>query len=240
MIEPKALPVPVLTSSWLGNYITWFKSHERWILLSTVGFFGIHFYNKFADLSLKRDQTQAQIAGNKLETDQEANIQLVSQMNDLKKVFSEQTAQLQAQIVARDASTKKQISTDNSMTDPQLAARWAELIKVKPEEVTSSPVPNTLQVSDNAAHATVDALEDLPTCKADLAAVQDQLIGSAKLGVDQANVIASDVVVLADEKKKHEDDVKELKEQNRKSFWHGFKWGVITGFIGKIFIDKGI
>jgi hypothetical protein len=213
----------------LEKWITFFKAHERLLILLACGLIGVHFYTKGFDYLTKRDQTQVQVAQQKLKADEGSNTQLVQQLAQMRTDFAVQIAGLQTQIAQRNQVTETQKKQDASMSDVQLAVRWAELVRVKPEEVTVSNVPNNLQVSDNAAHATVDQLEDLPTCKADLADTQTELADANKLGAQQNAVIASDVTVLKDEKDLHAKDVKELKDKNRTTYLKGLKHGIIIG-----------
>jgi hypothetical protein len=213
----------------IEKWITFFKAHERILIIAACGLIGIHFYTKGFDYLTKHDQTQAEAAAQKLKVDEGSNAVLVQQLGQMRTDFAQQVASLQVQIAKRNEATDTQKKQDAAMTEVQLAVRWAELVRVKPEEVQVSTVPNTLQISDNAAHATVGQLEDLPTCKANLADTVTQLTNANKLATQQNTVIASDVTVLADEKKKHEDDVKVLKDKNHTAYLKGLKHGVIIG-----------
>ena len=222
----------------LDKYITWFKAHERLVIVLACLLVTVHFYSKGIDYFTRRDQLQAQQASQKLAVDTATNLALTSQLNDLKKQFADEVAQLQKQIQTRNQVTEKQKEQDASMTEVELAQRWAGLINVRTEEVQASPVQGTLQVSDNAAHVTVARLEDLPTCQANLIDTEKQLADANTLNTKNAGVIASDATVLASEKKLHEDDVKTLKAANKGKWLNGFKWGVITGFLGSLFVHK--
>lgn len=222
----------------LDKYITWFKAHERLVIVLACLLVTVHFYSKGIDYFTRRDQLQAQQASQKLAADTATNLALTSQLNDLKKQFADEVAQLQRQIQTRNQVTEKQKEQDASMTEVELAQRWAGLINVRTEEVQASPVQGTLQVSDNAAHVTVAKLEDLPTCQANLIDTEKQLADANTLNAKNEGVIASDATVLASEKKLHEDDVKTLKAANKGKWLNGFKWGVITGFLGSLFVHK--
>jgi len=222
----------------LEKYILWFKAHEKLALLLAVLLFGGYTVSKGYDFLIKHDQVQTQLAAQKLAADTATNLALTTQLNDLKKQFADEVQQLQNQIAARNQATVKQKQQDASMSEVELAQRWAGLINVAPQEVQPSAVPGNLQVSDNAAHTTVAQLEDLPTCKADLIDTQKQLTDANTLNVKNEGVIASDATVLASEKKLHEDDVKTLKAEGRKKWLNGFKWGAIAGFVGGLFVPK--
>lgn len=222
----------------LDKYITWFKAHERLVIVLACLLVTVHFYSKGIDYFTRRDQLQAQQASQKLAADTATNLALTSQLNDLKKQFADEVAQLQKQIQTRNQVTEKQKEQDASMTEVELAQRWAGLINVRTEEVQASPVQGTLQVSDNAAHVTVARLEDLPTCQANLIDTEKQLADANTLNAKNEGVIVSDATVLASEKKLHEDDVKTLKAANKGKWLNGFKWGVITGFLGSLFVHK--
>jgi hypothetical protein len=50
------------TKTIIEHWVTWFKAHERLVLLLAIGFFGVHFYGKGIDYLIKRDQLHADIA----------------------------------------------------------------------------------------------------------------------------------------------------------------------------------
>lgn len=227
----------------LSHYIAWLKAHERLVIIAGVLFFGVHFYTKGFDYLAKHDQTQAQIAHDNaqsalktLDQSDQTNKLLQQQLADLKQSTAIQYANLQAQIVKRDQQTQQQKQTDNQMTLAQLGARWIYLQGLKPEDVTQSSLPDHLEVSSEAAHVTVNALEDGQSCKLDLQNTQlllsdsQNLVNRTQQALDGANgEIADARVALKKEQDSHAADVKELKHKNRTAWLHGFKWGAIAG-----------
>jgi hypothetical protein len=234
----------------LEKYLAWFKAHERLLLFLAASLLVVMLYHMKNNSDFKHDQVQAQIAtteaaaaSQKFTSDQATNAALVQQLATMQTTFATQVASLQAQIAATNKQTQQQKTVDASMTDVQLAQRWAALIQVKPEEVTIANVPLTLQISDNASHITVAKLEDGAACSTNLMVTQSELAAANTLNSKQNAVITSNAATIVDgaaalqtEKKSHADDVVLLKKQNRKSFWHGVKVGVgvVVGVIGGI------
>src|SRR2546430_1008752 len=104
----------------LEHYITWFKSHERLVLLLAIGFFGVHFYGKGLDFLVKHDQTQAQIAhdqaqiaATKVIADDTANKLLLVQLQTLQEQVAATNTRLDQSIRDRAANTDKQKTIDD-------------------------------------------------------------------------------------------------------------------------------
>ena len=240
----------------LEKYLTWFKAHERLFLFLAASLLVVFIYHMKNESDFKHDQVQAQIAttqaaaaSQKFTSDQAANAALVQQLATMQTTFATQVASLQAQIAQTNKQTQQQKTVDASMTEVQLAQRWAALIQVKPEEVTVANVPNNLQVSDSAAHITVAKLEDGVACSTNLITTQNELSAANALNTKQNEVITSNAATIVDgaaalqtEKTSHADDVALLKKQNKKSFWHGVKVGAgaVVGVIGGIFLASHV
>lgn len=217
-------------------YIQFLKAHEKLLLCLGAGLLLIHLYGSSLNAWIDHDKRTASLDAQKVAADTTANKALSDQLAALQTQVNATTAALQKDIFNRNATTAKQQQTDATMTEVELAQRWAQLIKVKPEEVTTSSVPNNLQISDNAAHITVNDLEALPTCQANLADTATQLTGEKQIVAAQTADITGLNGQLVDEKKSHVADVNLEKAKAKRSFLRGFKWGAVAGFVGGWFV----
>ncbi len=242
------------TKTKLDSYLAWFKAHERLVALVVAGFFGVHFYGKGIDYLVKRDQTQAQIAtqqaqaaANRLTSDQEQNVQLLSQLASLQQQVIDQNKRIDQAMRDRATQTQAQKHTDDQASSSELATRIHTLLGVgtiKVEQQTS-PLPDQLVYSLDAAHADADNLEDLQQSRLDVKDLNTKLAGCQSITDKQANTIIGLNNTIDDgknalvaEQKSHALDVKTLKQEKRKSWLNGFKWGVVTGFLGSLFVHK--
>lgn len=222
----------------LDNWIKAVKAHEKLLLSLGVGLFLLKLYGSGLNAWVNHDVRASNIEAQKVQVDVASNKTLADQLASLQVQVANQSATLAKAISDRNTQVVQQQKNDASMTDIELAARWATLIKVTPQEVTTSSVPNTLQVSDNAAHATVDQLETLPACQANLADIQTELASEKGLVSTQSASITGLNGQLVDERASHVADVNTEKVKARRSFLRGFKLGAIAGFIGGLFVHK--
>jgi len=236
------------------HYLTWFKSHERLVLLLAAGFFAVHFYGKGLDFLIKHDQTQAQIAHDQAQT----SAAKVTQDDTTNKLVLAQLATLQAQVLQqgqridqgmRDRATQTTIQKQkNDQAAPaELAARIQAVLGVGTIKVdtTNSSIDGQLIFSNDAAHADADRLEDLVQAKADITDLNTKLVGCKTVTDKQTDTIAGlntqiadSKVALGKEQESHVKDVNTLKVEKKKSWLNGFKWGVITGIVGSVFVHK--
>lgn len=240
-------------NSILTPYVTWFKAHERLVLLLIVGFFGVHFYSKHLDFAVKHDQVQAQIANQQAATaaqkstqDDTANKLLLTQLQTMQQQIVAQNQRIDQAMQQRAAQTAIQKKTDDQDQPAELAARIHQLLGVGTIQTENSPIGTTLVYSLDAAHADADSLEDLQQSKSDVKDLNTKLEACNQLTDKQNGTINSlngqitdGKTALSTEQKAHADDVKTLKEQNKRSFWHGVKVGVeiiVTAVAGVKFI----
>jgi len=238
----------------LEHWITWFKAHERLVLLLAAGFFGIYFYGKGLDFLVKHDKVQAdiatqqaQIAAQKVSDDQQRNQQNLAQLAQLQNSFNSLSLQVAASMQQRAARTTEEKRTSDNASSAELAVIIQKrlgvgTIKVEP---SSANVPDTLQYSLDAAHADADKLADLEQAQGDVKDLNTKLVACQNVTDKQAdtitdlnNTIADSKTALGTEQKSHADDVKLLKAEKKKAWLNGFKWGAITGFLGSLFVHK--
>jgi hypothetical protein len=237
--------------STLDKYLTWFKAHERLVLLLAVIAFGSFLTDKAYDYLLKHDQTQANvahdqavIAANKVNTDVAANQILLAQLAQLQNSYNGLSVQVAASMQQRATQSNNQKHTDDTAAPIELASRIQSVLGVGQIKV-SAPLGDGLVFDLAAAHATADRLEDLIQAQGDVKDLKgqvtscNQLVGAQTTTIASLNTtIADGKVALTTEQKSHADDVKELKASKKKSWLNGFKWGVITGITGSLFVHK--
>jgi hypothetical protein len=237
----------------LESYITWFKAHERLVLLLATGFFAVHFYGKGLDFLIKHDQTQAQIAtvqaqaaAGKVTVDDTANKLLLVQLQTLQQ--QNQATNLRLDQIMRDraTATANQKQIDDKSDSAALAARIHALLGVGTVQVEpqGANLPDHLSYSLDAAHADADNLEDLQQAKLDVKDLNTKLDGCKTITDKQADTITGLNTQIADgksalvaEQKSHVDDVKLEKAKAKRAWLRGFKWGAITGFVGGLFVS---
>jgi hypothetical protein len=203
----------------LDTYLKWFKAHERFLIIVLAAVLVFHIWGSALQAWVDHDKRIATVADTQSQAAETALAQQVTVTNAL-------NARIDGLMHQRALDTQKQIQIDNAAKASAVATRIADLLKVKPEEITATP-DNTLILSNDAAHTDVNALEDLQQANADV------LDLSTKLGA--CNVLSDRKdTALTTEKQAHVDDVKLEQAKTKKAFWHGFKWGAITGFIGGV------
>jgi hypothetical protein len=175
---------------------------------------------------------------------QQNNIQLAQLQNALHDLSLRVSQSMQQR--ASQAKTDKQ-SSDNANSS-ELAAILGKKIGVgtiKVEPTSNSSLPDTLQFSLDAAHKVADDEADLVQAKGDVIDLGSKIVACQSVvdkQTDTINGLRTTVVdgktALDKEHQSHVDDVNTLKNEKRRSWLNGFKWGVITGVVGSLFIHK--
>jgi hypothetical protein len=238
----------------LEHYINWFKAHERLVLLLAAGFFAVHFYGKGLDFLIKHDQTQAQIAtqqaqiaSTKFTQDDTTNKLVLAQLATLQAQVVQQTQRIDLAMQQRNAQTIQQKKVDDQSNSSELAVRIHALLGVGiiQVETQGANIPDKLSYSLDAAHADADNLEDLQQVRLDVSDLKTKNESCKIITDKQADTItglntqiADGKTALGKEQIAHADDVKTLKQEKKKSWLNGYKWGVITGFLGSLFVHK--
>jgi hypothetical protein len=237
--------------STFSKYLALFKAHERLVLFLAMIAFGSFLTVKAYDYLLKHDQTQANvahdqavIAANKVSTDVAANQILLAQLAQLQNSYNGLSVQVAASMQQRATQSNNQKHTDDTAAPAELASRIQAVLGVGQIKI-SAPLGDGLVFDLAAAHATADRLEDLIQAQGDVKDLKgqvtscNQLVGTQTTTIASLNTtIADGKVALTTEQKSHADDVKTLKLEKKKSWLNGFKWGVITGVVGSLFVHK--
>lgn len=236
------------------HYLTWFKAHERLVLLVAIGLFSVHIYHRYLDYQIKHDQTQAQVANNqaqiaatKVNTDDTANKLLLAQLQTLQQQVATTNMRLDQVMRDRNTATNQQKQKDDQASSSELAARISILLGTGHVEVESQGVnvPDKLSFSLDAAHVNADKLEDLQKVTADNDDLRTELVSCKAVTDKQTDAINGLNTQIADgknalgkEQTAHASDVNTLKDEKKRAWLNGFKWGAITGFLGSLFVHK--
>ncbi len=233
-IDQPTAAVPTVSptaSTGLQSYLHWFKAHERILILAGCALLAYHFYNAGLTAWINHDKAQSDIAAQKVTADATASKMLLDELSQLRAQVQQQSIQLNAAMTQRAVQTQTQKTANDKLDTTQLALHIAQLLKVTPQQVTPSPVTGDVTFTAGAAHANVNALEDLKQVQSDIIDLKTELTGDEQVIMKQSAVITQDAVSLSDEKVSHADDIKTLKAENKTKWLSGFKWGFIAGAV---------
>jgi len=214
------------------------KAHERLLIvvLGAVLLWGC--VGKVESIIAAHDQktlTQAELV---LQAQIDKNAALIQQAQQqaqqyaqLAQQVQQQNTQLEQTNAALIAQLRAQQKTDSTLTDPELIARWKQLVP----QVDAVVANNQIQVTDAGAHATVSQLEEVPALQSELTNEQTRTQNEEKL-VAQCNAqvatLGQEVTGLnaqiVDQKKKSSAQVAVVKAEARKSKLKWFVGGVLT------------
>ncbi len=225
---------PVVTQSW-------FKVHERLLIVLMVLLAGSWGYSKYADASASKAETRANVAEQALESQKENNAamalqtaQVIAQYQTMCQSLAAQTSALQASLTQRQATLAKQVTTDANLPLAGLAQRWQVLIPT----VTPTVTPVGVGLTSQEAHDTVAALEQIPVLQSNLKDTQSDL-GATQGALGQANTVISDQtkqitglnLEISDRTKACAAQVAAAKAEGRKGKIRWFKIGFVSGFV---------
>lgn len=217
----------------VGHWVTLIKAHEKLLIVTIAALTLFHFGNKAYDaygnyLHTQQNATNAQIA-----QIEQSNAQITKQITQLKASVDAQAKIDDVKIAAAKQTLivkQKEVAT---LPLPELSKEWVSLLSLPPDSIT--PQSNgTVDVTTDAAHTTVNALETIPSLNAQLSATQDKLQGCVDVRARQDTQIAGLNTSIDLEKKGRAEDARVAKQEQHKSWMRGFKWGAITGFVGGV------
>jgi uncharacterized protein YlxW (UPF0749 family) len=239
------------TISSLSAYV---KLHERLIglVLAAAVIWGVS--GKIESVVAKHDksqETQAQIVANAQQSKDAAlatqAAQQAEQYKELSDKVAAQNAALEQANITLATALAKQQHTDDTMPLPELAQEWTKLVPgMAPNDITFALDPNgQITLTDDAAHKTVDQLEQVPVLTQQLSNTKGQLENvDSLLGASQKQVVTLDQEVsglnlqLVDNQKVCTEQLKMQADQYKKSRWHWFWAGMAAGFLGRSALIK--
>lgn len=230
----------------LDKYITWFKAHERLLLVALVLGVGLYGFNHWLDKSAMDAETKAAVAEQVAAEQKSANAQLAAQIQQQTLLFQQaemqrekEMASLVEAIASREAASAKQVAQVSGLkTPPQavsdLNAAYPTLpTPLVPTDFGASVPTADLQVFTVTKIEGDTAKADLADTRTELKDSQDSVTQAVSLLKGKDDQISGLNVSLDKNAKACEADKKDLKDQARKHSWRWFWAGVVAGFTGR-------
>lgn len=227
---------PTTAQTIIGHWVTLVKAHEKLLLAIIAATVLFHFGNKAYDaygnyLTHKQSEINLQITAQTA-----TNAALQKQLDDMAASLATETKIADAKIAAAKLALTTQQNADAKMSAPDLAVRIANLLAVKPQEVTTTTLPDHLDLDANAAHTVANNLEQIPALQTQLSATQDKLNGcTSVLALSSQQIVGLNTSITLEQKGRAE-DAKVAAVNQKKAFMHGFKWGFGTGVAATVAI----
>ena len=219
---------------------SWFKAHERLIIVALVLAFGTFGVGKFYDVEAARKDAKyvaaAQIAADdKLNSAAQAATvaQVTQQYAALVQTLAAENASLNASLTQRNVGLSQQVTKNATLPLPDLLARWNTLAGTS---VTVNGVNASVSVQDS--RKTVDLLESVPVLTANLTD-QTKIASNYQAELEKSDVLAADLnsqitglnTQLTDQTKACVAQVTAVKAEGKKNSVKWFKRGFIVGFV---------
>lgn len=213
----------------IGHWVTLVKAHEKLLLAIIAAVVLFHFGNKAYDAYgnyLKNKQSEINL---QISAQSSTNATLQKQIDDMAAHFAAQSKIDDLKIQAAQHTLAVQQQADSVMPVPDLAARIATLLAVKPQEVTTATLPDHLDLDATAAHAVANNLEEIPALQTQLSATTDKLNGCQSLLTLSSQQITGLNTSITLEQKGRTEDAKVAAVNQKKAFRRGLKWGYAAG-----------
>jgi hypothetical protein len=237
----------------LTSYLTFFKAHERLLIILLVLGFGTHLYSKYLDSeSAKKDQQLAVLTQTLNESKSQASAAAL-QADSAAAAFQKALDTVQAQnslLAASNARSQAalaqhQTADRTTLALPEVIQRWQSLVVLQPNDL--SQTSSGTVISENGVRATVAQLEAVPTLTSQLAdevqiAANDQSLLTQQTTVTTAlqSQVSALNVELADQSKQCTAQVAAEKIKTKRAFIRGFRIGAVVGFIGGLFTGHAL
>jgi hypothetical protein len=239
------------TISSLSAYV---KLHERLIglVLAAAVIWGVS--GKIESVVAKHDksqETQAQIVASAQQSKDAAlatqAAQQAEQYKELSDKVAAQNAALEQANITLATALAKQQHTDDTMPLPELAQEWTKLVPgMAPNGITFALDPNgQITLTDDAAHKTVDQLEQVPVLTQQLANSQAEAKNDLSLltaSNGQVTTLNQEVtglnLQLVDNQKVCTVQIAVVKANAAKSKRRWFLMGIVAGFLGRSALIK--
>lgn len=234
-----------MTFKSISDYV---KKHEVFLLVILAAVLITGGYSRLLGFLTHRDELAVQQSQSALQAQQRENARLaadnaqtVKSYQDLVKQLDGQYHQLLSAQTKRDTETKTQQAKDLTLSPPETATRWAELVKLPTAEI--QPTESGYAVSPGVAKETIFELDSIPGLTEDLKDEQQIVVLKDQQIASQDNVNASYSALLngkddeiAKGNKACSDEEALIKQQVRKSKWHWFIFGAVAVEAAKIFL----
>ena len=227
--------------------LTWLQKHERIVICALILVVILIVTNYYFDFAGKQADARLQTANQTLQVQKEANDKLAAQNQQAATQYqvligqvNAQNARLSGEILQLSQTLAARQKQDSSLPLPDLALRHQALLGVS---AGVSSTENGFLVSSPVETQTVQQLESLPVIKQQLsdetllADNKDKALDSSESLVVGLNQQVSGLQVqITDGQKACDARVAVVK----KSRWRYFKAGLITGFLGGLYVGHKI
>jgi len=214
----------------LDKYITFVKAHETILIIGLAGFLLFRAGQGIENMWIRHDDHLAQQAATQVTTDTTSNKALADEIAQAKAKQDAEFAKINQSIVQAEADLKKQQAADSVATQQQILDRWKLLLPLKPGAVQSNGSTDT--ITTEAATQTVQALEKIPVLELQVSDLNAKLLIDDGIIGKQDDLITGLNTQIVDEKASHVADVNLEKAKAKRSWFRGFKIGVIVGAVG--------
>lgn len=232
----------------LEKYLTWFKAHERAIVIVLVLGFGAHMYGRWIDLqSAQKDakvvaltavveqdkQTVQQMAQNAATAQQQYQVTL--------DAITKQNVALEASVAQESIILAQRQGIDKQLNLPAVGQRMEVLVPAAVGGITTTT--SGIALNDNASHSVLNVLEQVPVLTSQLASETQVAQNNADLAnkSDAVNISLTAEVgglnkTLTDQSAQCVAEVAAEKVKTKKAWRNGFKWGFAAGFAAGAYI----
>ncbi len=224
---------------------TWLQKHERLLIVCMVILASYFVLDKSLGIVSNYEGHKAQQAASVTAAQAAKNQEALTQAQQLLQSYQQQLTasiaanqQLTVAITKRDSQLSVQQKTDATLAPPDLANRWASLVK----DTGIVPATGGYAVTESAAVSTVLQLEAVPVLTQDL---NDEKVKEANLQTDVTNanalidkgktVVGGLQLQLTDQSKQCTIDLNAEKAKARegktRAFGIGYVAGLVSGFV---------
>jgi hypothetical protein len=217
----------------VSHWVTLIKAHEKLLVIVLASLVALHYgdraYSAYgAYLANKANADKAAVAALA-----QQNAQTAATLAALQTTIKAQAKIEDIKIQTAIAQMKAQQKKDQTLPLPDLDHRWQVLVGAKDGDIVAEASGNTA-VNDSAARSTVTQLEEVPALRTELTSTQTKLDGCEQVRTADEAQLTGTKTELAAEQKSHQADLKQAAHDRRASFWRGFKWGAVAGFVGGV------
>lgn len=229
------------------EFNTFFKTHERLLLVGVALLLGYWGWGKYLDHESQVKKQEAvqsqQVLQAQIEQNKEYAAQAQAAYQSTQQLYQQMLQQGEAltlAIAARNQQVVVQQKSDAALPPAELGKRWESLIGTSGQV---QPTASGYEVSPVAAVVTTQTLEEVPVLKknnsdlSDQVASQKQVIDSGKdLVQKQQTEIDGLGLQLKDKDKQCSEQVASVKADARKKVRKAFGWGAALGFVAQAVI----
>ncbi len=211
----------------IGHWVTFIKGHEKLLLAIIAAFVLIHYADKAYDAYGNHLKAITQADNAHIAQIEQNNAKTGAELALLKATVDANAKIAEAKIAASKQKLDEVKKADAALPLPDLSKRWESLLSLSPGNITPQS-SGTIAVTTDAAHATVNRLEEADSLEVQLNSTNDELRGCKDVRAKQDTQIAGLTEDITAQKKGRADDAKQAKHDVRHAYWRGFKHGAIA------------